>query len=435
MNVPRGGCRLRLAALIFLLGPGLRPATAQLLGPEFQVNSYTTSYQILAAVTADGSGNFVVVWGSDGQDGSGVGVFGQRYDSAGSEAGGEFQVNSWTTGYQGGPAVAADEAGNFVVVWFSDGQDASGDGVFGQRFNSAGGLVEGEFRINTYTTGDQRFPAVAADDSGDFVVVWHSDANQDGSFDGVFAQRYSSTGSLVGSEFRVNTYTTNDQRFPAVAADGSGNFVVVWASDGNDGSGFGVFGKRYNSEGSSVGPEFQVNSYMTGDQRSPAVAVDGSGDFVVTWRSGDQDGSEYGVFGQRYDSAGILQGSEFRVNTYTTGYQWYPTVAANGSGNFVVVWNSDQDGSFNGVFGQWFDSTGRAVGNEFQINSYTTGFQNFPVIATGGSDSFVVAWHSEGQDLDNDGVIGRRLNNSLFADDFETSDVCNWSTNLGGGDC
>jgi hypothetical protein len=85
-------------------------------------------------VDADSDGNFVVVWGSP-QDGAGGGVFGQRYDSSGSPLGAEFRVNSYTTSEQQDPAVGADPSGNFVVVWNSYGQDGSSYGVFGQRYN------------------------------------------------------------------------------------------------------------------------------------------------------------------------------------------------------------------------------------------------------------------------------------------------------------
>jgi hypothetical protein len=34
------------------------------------------------------------------------------------------------------------------------------------------------------------------------------------------------------------------------------------------------------------------------------------------------------------------QGSEFRVNTYTTHNQLYPSVAMNRDGNFVITWQS-----------------------------------------------------------------------------------------------
>src|SRR5512145_1124827 len=53
----------------------------------------------------------------------------------------------------------------------------------------------------------------------------------------------------------------------------------------------------------------------------PAVAADAGGNFVITWDSYRQDGSDYGVFAQRFDAAGAPRGVEFRVNTYTTGEQ------------------------------------------------------------------------------------------------------------------
>jgi hypothetical protein len=197
----------------------------------------------------------------------------------------------------------------------------------------------------------QYVPVVASDPSGNFVVVWDSDA-QDGSGRGVFAQRFASSGAPVGPEFRVNTFTTDNQFFPSVAADTSGNFVVVWTSP-QDGSSFGIFGQRYASSGAPLGPEFRVNTYTTGSQYLPAVASDSSGNFVVAWSSYTEDGSSYGVFGQRYSNAGALLGPEFRVNTFTANSQNRPAVAAEPTGNFVVTWDSQlQDGSGLGVFGQ-----------------------------------------------------------------------------------
>ena len=135
-----------------------------------------------------------------------------------------------------------------------------------------GNPVGPEFRVNTYTTGFQSYPDVAADTSG-FVVTWFGD--QDGSGYGVFGQRFSSSGAPLGSEFAVNTFTTGDQMFSSVASDPAGNFVVAWQSDGQDGSSFGVFGQRYSASGSPLGPEVRVNSFTTLGQSSPVVATDG----------------------------------------------------------------------------------------------------------------------------------------------------------------
>ncbi len=432
MTILRSGPSYCLAALFSLLAFGQHSATAQLLGPELQVNSYTTGLQASPAVAADGGGNFVVVWESYGQDSSVAGVFGQRFDSSGSRLGLEFQVHSYTTNLQGSPAVATDGAGNFVVVWESSGQDGPDSGVFLQRFDALGAPVGGEFRVNSYTTSYQRSPAVAADGSGNFVVVWES-SDQDGSYSGVFGQRYDVTGSPVGGEFRVNTYTTESQRFPAVSADGLGNFVVVWDSRYQDGSYYGVFGQRFDSAGSPLGSEFRANSFTTNDQFSPAVAADSAGNFIVAWTSVGQDGSNYGVFGQRFNSAGTAVGSEFRVNSYTTGDQGPPAVAADGAGGFVVVWDSRyQDGADFGVFGQQFNPAGAAAGSEFRVNSYTLGGQLFSQVAADGAGHFVVAWASS-QDGSSLGVIGQRLAGALFADGFNLGDACAWSAAVGGG--
>jgi hypothetical protein len=401
--------RLRPLGLVVLLAlPWAAAAQPQPAGGEFQVNTYTTSDQVYPAVAMDAGGSFVVVWRSSGQDGSSYGVFGQRYDAAGAPVGAEFQVNTYTSGGQPSHAVAMDAVGSFVVVWESDGQDGSSSGVFGQRYDATGAPQGTEFQVNTYTTSNQRSPAVAMDPLGHFVVVWPSYGG--GSY-GVFGQRYDAAGTPVGGEFLVNTYTTGDQTSPAVGVDAVGNFVVVWEGDGEDGSYRGIFGQRYDAAGAPQGAEFQVNTYTTKDQRAAAVAVDAVGNFVVVWHSFEQDASVgTGVFGQRYDAAGGPRGGEFRVNTYTTGTQRDAATAMDAAGNFVVIWHSafGQDGNSFGVFGQRYDAAGGPRGGEFRVNTYTTNAQYFAAVAMDAVGNFVVVWHSFGQDGNGYGVFGQR---------------------------
>ncbi len=325
-------------------------------------------------------------------------------------AGTEFQVNSYTTSTQRAPKIASDANGNFVVVWQSNYQDGSSSGVFGQRFNSSGIPQGSEFQVNSYTTGNQTNPVVASAANGNFVVVWNSNG-QDGSSSGVFGQRFNASGIPQGSEFQVNSYTTANQSNPVVASAANGNFVVAWHSNGQDGSSYGVFGQRFNASGLPQGSEFQVNSYTTGFQTFPSVSSDAGGNFVVVWNSLGQDGSSYGVFGQRFNDSGLPQGSEFQVNSYTTGLQTFPSVSSDAGGNFVVAWqSSDQDGSSYGIFGQRFNASGLPQGSEFQINSYTTGQQHIPVVASDTNGNFVVVWNSDGQDGSFAGIFGQLFN-------------------------
>ena len=99
----------------------------------------------------------------------------------------------------------------------------------------------------------------------------------------------------IGEEFQVNSYTTSWQVYPAVAVEPQGNFVVVWMSDGSygtDTSPFSIQAQRYDANGTPVGAEFQVNSYTTNFQGTPAVAVEPQGDFVVDWQREGSDGTD-----------------------------------------------------------------------------------------------------------------------------------------------
>jgi hypothetical protein len=401
-------------ALVLATLPSAASAQPQPAGGEFQVNAYTTDFQRNPAVAFDPAGNFIVVWDSAGQDGNDRGIFGQRYDAAGAPRGGEFQVNTYTTNKQYTPAVALDAVGNFVVVWSSYTQDGSFSGVYGQRYDAAGQPLGGEFRVNSYTTDFQYYSAIAMDGHGRFVVVWHS-YGQDGDRAGIFAQRFDAIGQPLGSEFRINSYTTGRQEVFALAMDGQGRFVVVWQSP-QDGDALGIFGRRFDAAGQPLGTEFQVNSYTTGQQGQPAVAMSASGEFVVVWRSASQDGDFYGVFGQRFGTSGAPLGAEFQVNTYTTNDQDRVAVAMDAAGSFVVVWRSNsQDGNDDGIFGQRYDGAGVPRGSEFQVNTYTTNSQRHARVGSDPSGNFLVLWESDGQDGSSVGVFGQRYGGVLPA--------------------
>jgi hypothetical protein len=402
--------RQRALGVLLLLATLAGTASAQTpAGGEFQVNTFTTGYQERPDIAVDAGGDFVIVWRSQLQDGSGYGIFGRRYDAAGALLGGEFQINTYTTGTQSHARLASDPTGNFVVVWRSFVQDGSVSGIFGQRYDAAGGTRGGEFRVNTYTTGPQYDGSVALDAAGSFVVVWSS--LQDGGDYGIFGQRFAAGGTPAGVEFRVNATTVGGQYRPALAMAPTGNFVVVW--EGPDGSSDGIFGQRFAAAGTPVGSEFRVNTYTTGGQVAAVVAMNPAGHFVVVWRSYDQDGSDWGIFGQRFDATGTPLGSEFRVNSYTTGGQFDPAVAMDAQGNFVVVWDSPQDGDLEGVFGQRYDASGLPRGSEFRVSSYTMGRQYTARVASDPSGNVVVVWSSDFQDGSTRGVFGQRYGGLL----------------------
>jgi hypothetical protein len=410
---------LAAAAMASLAG---RAAQAQ-VGSEFKINVYTTGTQSTPVVSSTPDGRFVVVWGSNGQDGSNYGIFGRRYDSKGNPRGSEFQVNSYTTNQQRFPKVATAADGSFVVVWASLGQDGDGYGIFGQRYDPVGSPLGTEFRVNTYTTSFESTPDVAITGTG-FVVVWSGIAT-------AHAQRFDSTGLPVGSEFQVDTYGVTDKFGPSVAAAADGSFIVAWASNLQDGDVRGVYARRFDPAGTPIGGELQVNTYTPFSQTNPHIGVAPDGRFVVAWSSNVQDGDNYGAFAQRFDASGAPQGTEFKVNAYTTNLQRVGGVSTAANGDFVIAWDSDgQDYSNYAVEGRRYDATGTPKAPEFQVNLSTGGSQRYSNVTSAANGRFVVVWTSDADADFSTAVIGRRLaaTDLIFADGFESGDLSAWTS-------
>jgi hypothetical protein len=383
-------------------------AQAPAMGPEFPVNSYTTGYQVGPGVASDAAGNFVVVWFGDGP--SGNGIFARRFDSEGLPIGAEFQINTTSGGCC--PSIAGNTSGDFVVTWRSYA-DGSIDGVSARRYDSSGNPQTAELQVNTYTTGGQFDAHVGEDDAGNFVVVWTSEPGQDGSGYGVFGQRFDSAGNKLGVEFQVNTTTTDQQWFPDVAVDPAGDFIVVWSSQpANPGDpGPEVWGQRYDSAGVPQGGEFHINQYTTGAQLVPRVAMDASGDFVVTWFSYGQIGQYYDIIARRFDAAGNPLRDEFGVNTTTSGNQTSSEVEMDSAGAFTIAWDSNASGL--GILARRYDASGQPLGGEFRLNTDTALGQNAASVSLDERGGFVIVWQCAtfgGPCLDGSGdsVRGRR---------------------------
>jgi len=383
---------------------------------EFRVNTETYSDQSNSNVISLNNGGFFVTWTSYNQDGSGNGVYAQRYDSYGNAVNDEFKVNSYTSGSQSNPNVIQLNDGSIVITWDSSNQDGSSTGVYAKRYDADGQAVFGsEFKVNTYTLSEQLSPSVTALNDSGFVVTWQSDAQEETYGYSIYAQRYDVNGDASGDEFQVNTTTLYGQSSPSVTALNDGGFVVTWQStvlynssnewDYND----EIYAQRYDVNGNTSGDEFQVNTYTSSDQSYPSVTALNDGGFVVTWQSDGQDGSGVGIYAQRYDVSGDASGDEFRVNTYISISQKSPSVTALNDGGFVVTWQSDgQDGDAGEIYAQRYDGNGNTSGDEFQVNTTTLYNQSYPSVTALNDGGFVVTWQSDGQDGSGVGIYAQR---------------------------
>lgn len=241
-------------------------AAGRKVGPEVMVNQYANYNQRNPAVAVLADGRFLVVWVSELPAGEAwardiplrlsaraderhnirARLAGRLFTAQGEPVGDEFSMATGDDLVQANPAVAALPGGGFTV--FSsrqEGPDSRRWDVYGQNFGSDGAASGPAFRVNDFTTGDQFGPRVAVQGDSQ-LVVWTS-VGQDGSREGVYG-RLLTAGALAGNEFQVNATTASRQLHPAVAADGAGRFLSVWAGFTAE-TGLDLFGSLYPGAG------------------------------------------------------------------------------------------------------------------------------------------------------------------------------------------
>lgn len=277
------------------------------------------------------------------------------------------------------PAVAWNPvAGEFLVVW--EGDDDTGAlvdnefEIFGQRVSLSGVPQGDRFRISvmgddTETDAaargryDALRPAVSVDpDTGNYLVAWQGDTDQDGMTDDefeIFGRVIASDGTPAAAQFRISTMggmgnADFDALNPAVAWNPVADaFVVVWEGDDIDDK-FEIHAQQVAIDGTLVGSMVRVSTMGTDgdtayDALAPAVAVvPDTGTTFIVWQ-GDTSTSklvddEYEIHGQLLDYNGVLLGSAVRVSIMGADAETDPAVRAQFDAfNPSVTWNTTDD--------------------------------------------------------------------------------------------
>lgn len=417
---------------------------------EYVVNQETSGDQVHPQTAALAGGGYVITWMSDGQDGSGYGVYARVMAANGVPVGDTFRVNTTTTGAQDHAQVTGLADGGFVVVWDSYGspEDVVYD-VHGQRFNASGQAVGSEFIVNSpYRWDPQWFPAVTATSDGGFVAAWSS-FFQDRDDYAIVAQRFDAQGAMVGDQFIVNSDARGEQTGPFLlttrgnaaaqqaldqasqdpnapqqaqadptAQDG---FWCVWRSLVQDGSGWGIFARRYATDGTPQGDQFQVNTHTDGNQLYPNAIQLADGSLVIAWNSDDSAGNHTGIWARKFSVLGEPQGAEFQLNTSANTYnlfngsgtdvvsgQRHINLLALADGGFMGAWNAwNQDGSAWGQVARSFEADGTARTDEWVLNTYNYEDQRYTSLVASGSNGLIAVWQSMLQDGSGYSIVQR----------------------------
>lgn len=306
--------------------------------------------------------------------------------------GGEIRLSQYQTSEHRSPSIAGLASGGFAVAFQYGYAATSVYEIDHQLLDSGSQFVASfgsELRANTTSTGDQQQPTMAALTGGGYVVAWQS-YPQDGSGYGIYFRRYGADGAPAGTETLANTTTALSQRFPAATGLLSGGFVVAWQSP--DGDGDGIFAQRFDANGTPVGTETRINDAIATTQSAPAIGSLQDGGYVVTWTGADASGS--GIWQRRVSADGMPVGSDALANTTTANTQTDSAVAGLADGGHVVVWESFSTARNSyGIYFQRYAVSGIAVGAETRVDNAGTSTNAVDGSVAGTSQGgFVVAW-------------------------------------------
>jgi len=341
--------------------------------PEFMVNTFSNGIQKLPAISMNGPGDFIVTWESSGTFQPSTNVFAQRYDKNSNRIGLEFKVNSEdTTGSK--PAVAINDDGIYLIAWKSGA-------IFASLYDDEGIPIERTFEISSGGN-----PAVAMNNS-ELVVAWNSGS--------IFVQKFDLSFNPIFDP--INVFPDTDSYEQSVDIHEDGSFVVVGTVSNENDTDSEIYAKLCDPNGNVMLESFQVNTYTDLWQWTPTVAMDGEGNFIVTWQSLLQDHSGMGIFARQFHRSGMPMQDEFQVNNVHWEHQTNPVVAADLQGNFIITWdNWVNAGEYRNIYARVFNYAAHPIGDSFKVNSsiLTTTLEPLPAAGMDDQGNFVIAWEN-----------------------------------------
>lgn len=248
--------------------------------------------------------------------------------------------------------------------------------IFRQRISADGELLTAPLQVNSSVNFNQFGPDVAQLTTGDTVIVW---SGYDGAADGVFFQRINAAGVVQNGEVAVvGSNATNDYNGEVTPLTG-GRFLVTWQRPGGDASGQAIYGRLYVA-GSSIGSEFRINTSTTGDQLKPSIVALSDGGFAATYHSNGN------LMFQRFDSIGAAIGIETNLGVMTNvGHE---TIARPGDRIVVATIEADLVKLFT------TDASGQVLDTPRYLAGDPGSLARSPAIAALSDGGYVVAWFS-----------------------------------------
>jgi hypothetical protein len=273
-----------------------------------------------------------------------------------------------------------------------------------RRYSATGELVAGPHVLVDET---ESAPSVAADGHGRLSVAWTDTVT--GEHSEVWLQRFAADGTPLSPRVKVSTGSIDYDYVSSVAASPDGTTVVAWRREPDTSDPVSeVWLRLFAPAGNALTPPFRA-SESTNGQRFGSVAMDGEGNFVVTWAEYFGEPRNDEVLFRRFDRNSAPLGGVEQANQYTDRFQSLPDVARDLAGNFAIAWVHQTPETHRSDL-QWraFRADGTPIGPEAPLANFTEEDQDSVSLALSEAGILVASWATRANDLYGD-IHARRF--------------------------
>ena len=300
------------------------------------------------------------------------------------------------------PSIAPDGSGGAIIAW-EDSRNGYND-IYAQRFDGygtplwqAGGVA---VCAQTY---DQMRALVVSDGAGGAIVAW-MDQRTGGTH--IYAQRLDAGGNALWTAGGVPVYT-NDYwpSYINIISDGHNGAIFAW-NDNRTGVDK-VYAQRLASNGSTLWTANGVAlSSSTGIQYTPAIASDGSYGALIVWS--DSRSGNYDIYVNRVKPNGTVVWSQGTPLCSATNYQGNPDAASDGLGGVIAAWEDYRSGSNYDIYAARFDSSGAYGFNDIAVCTSANTQEHIDVAADGVGGA-VLTWEDQRNTIGYPDIYAQRL--------------------------